>query len=174
MRTFACLTFLLCLAGQVGADPRIKNVGGKSCRGGPQQQPNGPFAVFVFCDDAVGTNIAVFYSKLGDPPFEKWTLTHRFWQSDAWGADVHSIGWVPNRNALVVTTSEIYGTGAVYLLSLETQTSVVLAEPKDCGSEIQAISEQAVTVGLNDCEHAAASESLVLPFPKQVSSRNRK
>ena len=85
-----------------GADTSIENIAGTACRTGVHQQPKGPFAVFGFCDDAEGTNIAVFYSELGDPRFEKWTLTRRFWQSDKWGADVQSIAWMPNRNFLVV------------------------------------------------------------------------
>jgi len=121
--------------------------------------------VFVFCDDALGTNIAVFYSDLGDPRFSKWTLTRRFWQSDSWGADVGAIAWVPHHNGLVVTTSEIYGTGSVYLLDLEKQSAVTLAEPKDCGAWIESIDELSVTIGINDCEHPKPQRSLVLPFP---------
>ena len=117
-------------------------------------------------DDALGTNIAVF-SQAGESRFEKWALTRRFWQSDAWGADVISIGWAPNRNLLVVTTSPIYGSGAAYLLNLETQTSVTLAKVKDCASQIQAISERAVTVEFIDCEGPSPQQkSVVLPFSK--------
>jgi hypothetical protein len=43
----------------------------------------------------LGTNIAVFYPELGDPRYEKWTLTRRFWQDEPWSADVSALGWVP-------------------------------------------------------------------------------
>src|SRR5438874_12393951 len=122
-RTPRALTVIFSLAlmsaAAYGADTSIENIAGTACRTGVHQQTKGPFAVFVFCDDAEGTNIAVFYSELGDPRFEKWTLARRFWQSEKWGADVQSIAWMPNRNFLVVSTSEMYGTGAVYLLDLE-------------------------------------------------------
>src|SRR5476651_1216798 len=110
--TFALLVLLTLGGVPVGAASLVENIGGRTCKGGTHKQPHGPFAVFVFCDDALGTNIAICYFDLGDPRFEKWTLTRRFWQSDDWGADVRSIAWVPNHNSLVVTTCEIYGTGA--------------------------------------------------------------
>jgi hypothetical protein len=164
MRTVALLALCILMGIPVGAASLVENIGGRSCKGGMHKQPHGPFAVYVFCDDAMGTNIAVYYSDLGEPRFEKWTLTRRFWQSDDWGADVHSIGWVPDRNSLVVTTSEVYGTGAVYLLDLEKQTFVTLAEPKDCGSQIEQITDHSVTVRLNGCEHPARAKSVVLTF----------
>jgi hypothetical protein len=58
----------------------IESISGRVCKGGSHIQPRGPFGVYVFCDDALGTNIAVFYPALGDPRYEKWTLTCRFWQ----------------------------------------------------------------------------------------------
>ena len=168
--TVLCVIFSLALmsAAAYGADTSIENIAGTACRTGVHQQTKGPFAVFVFCDDAEGTNIAVFYSELGDPRFEKWTLTRRFWQSEKWGADVQSIAWMPNRNLLVVATSEMYGTGAVYLLDLERQTAVTLAELQACESQIQSISDHAVSVAVSDCEHTTPSRMLVLPFPSTV------
>lgn len=148
------------------APPKIEAVAGPSCKDGVHKQPRGPFGVYVFCDDALGTNIAVFYPQLGDPRYEKWTLTRRFWQDAPWSADVHSLGWVPNRNLLVVTTSEIYGAGSVFLLDLEKQTSEVLASTEDCGSSIVALSESSVTVGLNNCEDAKPFKKVEVKFPQ--------
>lgn len=133
---------------------------------GVHAQPHGPFAAYVFCDDALGTNIAIAYLGPGMPSFEKWTLTRRFWQDRHWGADVHDLGWVPNRNLLVVTTSFIYGEGAVYLLDLERQEFVTLLIPEDCGSHILAINESSVTIGLNDCESPSPYRRVVLTFPQ--------
>jgi hypothetical protein len=166
--TFVSLILSLTIAlplGAMAAFAPVDHVFGHACKTGRHQQPKGPFAVYAFCDDALGTNIAIFYSELGDPRFPKWTLTRRFWQDEAWSADVHDLAWVPKRNFLVVTTSEIYGNGGVYLLDLEKQQFVVLAEPKDCGSRIVALDESSVTVALNDCESSKPNGRRVLKFP---------
>lgn len=142
----------------------IEDVGGRSCKPGEHVQPGGPFSVYVFCDDALGTNIAVLYGAAGDPRYNKWTLTRRFWQGDPWAADVHGLGWVPGSNLLVVTTSEIYGEGEIFLLNLEEQTFKVLASPKDCGSKILKLTEHEITVGTNDCEHPQPKTTMHITF----------
>jgi hypothetical protein len=144
---------------------KIESISGVACKRGSHIQPQGPFGVYVFCDDALGTNIAVFYPELGEPRFEKWTLTRRFWQDGPWSADVSALGWVPNRNLLVVTTSEIYGTGAVYLLNLEIQIYTELGYTSDCSSAILALTEVSVTVGLSNCEDSKPSRKMELKFP---------
>jgi hypothetical protein len=168
------VTLLLALffATEVGAADRehVDSVYGPACRTGPHKQPGGPFAVYVFCDDALGTNIAVMYADLGDPRFEKWTLTRRFWQDEAWAADVHDLGWVPGRNLLVVTTSVIYGGGATYLLELERQTFAVLYEPGDCGSHIIAINASSVTLRLNNCISEEPDRQVVVRLPQSNPS----
>jgi hypothetical protein len=148
---------------------KIEGISGRACKGGPHAQPQGPFGVYVFCDDALGTNIAVFFPQLGDPIYEKWTLTRRFWQDEPWSADVSALGWVPGRKLLVVATSEIYGTGAVYLLNLEKQTYAKLGSTKDCGSSITALSESSVTVALNNCENSRLSKIVELKFPHDAA-----
>ena len=132
----------------VAAPARVETVSGQACENGVHRDPGGPFAVYVFCGDALGTNIAVLYSTLGEPRFEKWTLTRRFWQDEPWATDVHALGWVPKRSLLVVTTSEIYGEGAIYLLDLKAQTFIVLAKPEDRGAQILELTESFVIGGL--------------------------
>jgi hypothetical protein len=166
MRTLILILTLLAPAISEANPGNTDSIGGRDCRNGVHQQPHGPFAVYVFCDDAVGTNIAVFYSALGEPRFDKWTVQRRFWQDEPWSLDVHTLGWVPDRDLLVVTTSEIYGHGAVYLLDLRAQTFVILAEPQDCGAAILAIDKSSVTVGLNDCESPGSYKRMSLQFPK--------
>jgi hypothetical protein len=146
--------------------PTIENISGRGCKGGAHAQPDGPFGVYVFCDDAVGTNIAVFYQELGEPRYGKWTLTRRFWQDGPWAADVSALGWVPSRNLLVVATSEIYGSGAVYLLNLESQTFAPLGSTNDCGSAILAVTDSSVTLGLNNCEDSKPFKKITLRFPQ--------
>ncbi len=145
-----------------------EQISGRECKNGAHAQPQGPFGVYVFCDDALGTNIAIFYPQLGDPKskYEKWTLTRRFWQDGPWAADVSALGWVPGRNLLVVATSEVYGSGDVYLLDLEKQTFVTLGSTNDCGSKILGLTDSSVTLGLNNCEDSKPSATITMKFPE--------
>ncbi len=63
----------------------------KYCRHGLHVQPNGgSFSVFLFCDDAVGSNIGVILTEPGAGPgkirltgtkvWDKWDTNNRFWQ----------------------------------------------------------------------------------------------
>jgi hypothetical protein len=73
-------------------------VSAKYCKPGPQFQVPGPFAIYVFCDDALGTNIAVFLNDLGAPLRNKYDLGKRFWQGEPWSYDVTSSAWISNGN----------------------------------------------------------------------------
>ena len=55
-----------------------------------------------------------------------WTFTTRFWQEDTWSTDVWSIAWVDDGESLLVSNSEIYGEGEVFLLDLEARSSRTL------------------------------------------------
>ena len=61
-----------------------------SCISGIHKQPQGIFALHVFCDDALGTNVAGFYDDLGAPFSGKYNLGKRFWQGEEWNYDVTS------------------------------------------------------------------------------------
>lgn len=158
---------ILAIAGPKG----VENVYPKVCKEGVHAQPSGEFAVYVFCDDAMGTNIAVMHLHPGDSGYPKWPIDRRFWQGKPWAKDVSAIGWVPGGNLLVVATSEIYGEGEIVLLDLMDQTSTVLLKPKDCGASITAISKATVTVGLNNCEDEKPYRTMVIKFPKEVLER---
>ena len=146
----------------------VENIYPKVCKEGVHKQPAGEFAVYVFCDDALGTNIAVMHLHPGDSEFPKWTIDQRFWQGAPWSKDVSAIGWVPNKKFLVVATSEIYGEGSIFLLDLVNQTAIVLLKPEDCGANISSISNTSVTVGLNNCQDEKPYKSIVLKFPENV------
>jgi len=64
-----------------------------------------------------------------------------------------------------VATSEIYGSGAVYLLNLESQTLAPLGSTNDCGSAILALTASSVTLGLNNCEDPKPFKKITLEFP---------
>jgi hypothetical protein len=85
-------------------------------------QPNGPFALFLFCEDALGSYISVLYANpIGAPATpapHRWRLDDRYWHDPLWGADVTSYAWAPDGKRLFVATSEIYGSGGLFELNL--------------------------------------------------------
>ena len=90
------------------------------CRHGLFFQPNGPFAVMLFCEDALGSHLGVIYYKIMGVPLKgEWSLTDRFWQQEDWGAGVTAFAWDSAGKYLFVSTSAISGTGYyVYRLDL--------------------------------------------------------
>ncbi len=108
---------------------------GPGCRPGLHHQPNGPFAVLVFCEDALGDHIGVVYEdRMGAPESERygprWRLADRLWQEERWASDVTSYAWSPDANHLFVATSNIYGSGAVFDLDLRDR-SVTQVSPRE-------------------------------------------
>jgi hypothetical protein len=116
--------------GFLAAAPGVTRLSQKNCIAGLHSQPaGGPFAVFVFCDDALGANIAVINISPGagpgtirlDGPRKDWNFWHvndRVWQEASWATDVTSFAWSSDLRLLYVATSGIYGSGAVYRLDL--------------------------------------------------------
>jgi len=97
------------------------------CPHGLHSQPNGPFAVFLFCEDALGSYISVLYADpIGapaTPATHRWRLDDRYWYDPQWGADVTSYAWSPDGKRLFVATSEIYGSGGLFELNLQERTA---------------------------------------------------
>lgn len=108
MRKIITLIFLLTLSFffNAGSDAKeqysyLVHVSPRSCSQGLHAQPNdGPFSVYVFCDDAIGVNIGVILTEPGAGPgklklegtktWNKWSATERFWQDAIWASDVTS------------------------------------------------------------------------------------
>ena len=101
----------------------------KTCVHGLKAQPRGgPFSVFVFCDDALGVNIAVLNTSPGAGPgqirlegprvWSHWQVNDRVWQDASWSTDITSFAWSRDLRSLYVATSGTYGSGALYRLSL--------------------------------------------------------
>lgn len=113
------------------------------CNPGLHSQPNGPFAVFVFCDDGLGSTIGVINDELrvlfGGP----WSLADRFWQERSWARDVMSFAWSTNGNRLYVATQEIYGVGALFELNLEARTALQVSPTEGVTHEITKVDEEA-------------------------------
>ena len=131
----------------------VVQISPKHCKPDIHKQPKGNFALYVFCDDALGTNVAVYIRKLDAPITGKYDLGKRFWQGGKWGYDVTSYTWV-NENYLLLATSYIYGTGAVYLLDLKAQKFKVVAPLKygACITRLLSVNISVVKVAITDCE----------------------
>ena len=148
------LIFLLSFSSLAfGESASVIPLGPQQCTEGEHHQTEGPFVIYVFCDDALGTNISIFLKELGAPFMGAYTLTKRFWQSYEWGADVTAFSWLPGSEYVVISTSKIYGSGKVYKLNLKEQKSVVVYNPKEntCVTEIIAITDQKATLKITDC-----------------------
>ena len=115
------------------ADEYFVKASGKDCVPGLHHKPaGGPFSVFVFCDDAAGSNIGVINTegaagpgKIELPPpktWDKWSPGDRFWQQPQWASDVTSFAWSPDLKSLYVGTSYVYGSGELYKLDLVKRT----------------------------------------------------
>jgi len=135
----AALTLLLAITGADAGTGTPVRVAGPDCRDGPLEGPGG-FAVWLFCEDALATHIGVVYSRhMASPVDGAWSITDRFWQSPAWGADVQTIAWLPDRNMLFVSTGGVYGTGGLYQLDLPTRKVHELL-PADVASSVTILS----------------------------------
>src|SRR5436190_23049912 len=98
------LVLLLFSISTKAADRYVVQVAAKECVQKLYKQPaDGPFSVFVFCDDALGVNIGVINTaggagpgaiQLSPPPeWSKWDVNDRFWQKSEWATDVTSFAW---------------------------------------------------------------------------------
>jgi hypothetical protein len=99
-----------------------------TCQQGLHHQPNGPFAILIFCEHALGDYVGVvYYENLGAPISlrygPKWTIENRFWQEPMWASDVSSFAWSPKGTKLFVATERIYGSGGLFELDLKSKTT---------------------------------------------------
>ncbi len=105
------------------------------CKQGLHQQPSGPMAIILFCEDAVGNYAGlVYYGHMEAPSptdfvrklseseknsfYKIWSLGNRMWQDPVWASDVTSYAWGPDGMTLYIATSGIYGSGVIYELDL--------------------------------------------------------
>jgi len=106
----------------------------EKCQHGLHPQPNGgPFSVFLFCDDALGSNIGVILTQPGAGPgniklnddqiWNQWDTSDRFWQDNLWATDVVNFLWSPSLRYLYVATSGVYGDGGFFKLDLQAHVS---------------------------------------------------
>ena len=136
---------MLLISSYTVAETKITHVYPKSCPQGVHEQPNGLFAIYVFCDDALRTNVSVFLNKMGAPIHQDYNLGNRFWQNQEWAYDVMSFAWLPE-NKIILSTSAIYGSGAVYLLDPNQKQATVLHKINGAIIELVSISGTKVKI----------------------------
>jgi len=88
-------------------------------------QPNGPFAVALYCGDALGDQIAIlYYPHDTEVPGDRATMRSVWvgepfaWFDPVWSTDVTSFTWGFDGRHLFVGTSCIYGSGGLFALEL--------------------------------------------------------
>ena len=157
------LSILLLLRNAFAENIPITHTVPDRCKSGSHRQAGGPFAIYVFCDDALGANIAIFLTQMGVPQQGQYTLTNRFWQSNEWGADITSFAWLPGGKNLILATSSIYGTGKVYLLQLEPQSATTLysADEGVCIIRLKSVRTHKIVLAVQDCETNRAKETVI-------------
>jgi hypothetical protein len=121
--------------------PYLIQAQSENCQHRLHPQPNkGPFSVFLFCDDALGSNIGVILTEPGGGPgaiklagdrvWDKWYTNDRFWQDKLWATDVVNFLWSLSLRYLYVATSGVYGDGGFFRLDLkERSSSRLLPDP---------------------------------------------
>jgi len=114
-------SLILSIPSSSGAPPAAAewNCEKSPCSTGLRPQPTGPYAVLLFCEDALGEYLAVIRLKpLGLPSEGPWSLSDRYWHEPLWGDDVTGYRWSKDGSSLYVTTSPVYGSGGAYRLDL--------------------------------------------------------
>ncbi len=156
------VTLLLLVPGTTLANGIIQSHP-KFCKPGLQSQSNGPFAVMLFCEDALASHIGVVYEKtMGAPLDGNWNISDRFWQNPEWAADVTGYFWSKSGKELLIATSPIYGTGSVIKLNLMERTHKKVFDLsaysqlkglETCMLEMVAVTEESKTIELQleDC-----------------------
>ena len=134
LRLFLSLLMCFCLVASGDAtEQRLVDASHNKCAHGLHPQPNhGPFSVFLFCDDALGSNIGIVLTERGAGPgnlrlndmkaWQTWEPVNRFWQDRTWATDVTNFAWGPSQRYLYIATSSIYGDGGFFKLDLREHT----------------------------------------------------
>jgi len=134
-----CCCMVLLMGAYAFADTNILKVSPKFCKHGLNQPEHDDFAVFIFCDDALGSQIGVILTRPGVGPIEvntEWSATNRFWQEGPWMRDVKEMVWSKSGSYLYVLTSDIYSEEALYELDLKQRKALELLDGKKIKSSL--------------------------------------
>jgi len=160
MRAFGLLA-VLAFAGQ----PIVAHPGHPAvCKDGAVKAPRGPFAVWVFCEDALGTHIGVVYANhMAAPSDGAWGINNRFWQEGAWPSDVQTFAWSEDGARLFVSTGAVYGSSTLYQLDLsDRRVYELIASVPDHDVEILWVTSKSLRYRLRDIESGDTKDGEVL------------
>ncbi|WP_125911878.1 hypothetical protein [Kiloniella majae] len=145
--------------------PAVHNASQK-CTSDRYVQPIGQFAVDVYCDDALGTNISIVKLKFDAPIVGPYTTTKRTWQGGDWAFSITSFMWGKDKKSLYVATEGYNGTGKAYYLNVETQSSQEIwsMSSGDCGSVLKGMDKNNIILENIPCSGNQAQE-VKLPIP---------
>jgi hypothetical protein len=131
-----------------------------ACKDGVVRGPSGPFAVWVFCENALGTHIGVVYADhMESPKSGAWSITDRFWQQQVWAADVESVAWSEDGGRLFVSIGAVYGSSALYQLDLlDRKAYKLIVEAPDRSVEIIAVSPSRIRCRVTNAETGLTRE----------------
>lgn len=96
------------------------------------QLPESPFTIMVVNEHALGLYASIHYTgAMTNPEEGQWRIWERAWSSKDWGASIASFCWRPSEETLYVATECVYGSCAIYRLSLREKKSelVLRANP---------------------------------------------
>src|SRR5438876_3349972 len=133
------------------------------CKDGVVAAPTGPFAVWVFCDDALGTQIGVVYARnMGAPNDGAWGLNNRFWQEGAWTSEVQTFAWSTDGTSLFVSTGAVYGSSGLFQLDLHNRKAreLITAVP-DHDVRILSVTSKTIRYRLRNVETEATRDGEV-------------
>lgn len=150
--------------GQPGDVIDVSPVG---CAPGAYRQPKaGAFAVQVFCDDAMVTNIAIFLERMIAPFEGYYSLVGRYWQGEAWGRDVTSFAWADMGDILFVATAALDGHGGVWRLDLRERGATVIwrGAETDCRPGLVSAAEDRLVLRVRACGEATTRD-VTVPLP---------
>ena len=150
--SFSLLMALALLASCAAGANDVVDLGARDCKHGLASPGKGDFALFVFCDDASGTQIGVIYVKAGVGPVEsgtEWSNVNRFWQEGSWVVDVSQILWSRSGNYLYVVTGAVFGNKSLYELDVRKRVATKLLDGSDSSGplRIELVALNQISVG---------------------------
>ncbi|MCP1728056.1 hypothetical protein J2T60_002056 [Natronospira proteinivora] len=141
MKSILAVTiFLLIFSTSSYAKGEVVQLASTDCQSGLHEHPEGSdFSVFVFCDDALGTQIGIILTRPAAGPVETdtdWSLGNRFWQEGAWMTDVKQMVWSKSGDFLYVTTSQVYSDESFYKIDLVDREACKLISGRELGESV--------------------------------------
>lgn len=128
-----------------------------TCTAGKYRQPDGDFAVNVYCDDGLGVNINIELSRFYAPVAGAFKPSARIWQGGPWAASVTGFIW-DGAERLYTATEAYNGSGKVYRLHLIKQeaTEIWRVGPGDCAPVITGLDNNGLQLKVSACDGTGA------------------